>query len=129
MKRINLNELDTKLNQDEAKAVFDYVVVLMDALSDDELARLEERNPKVFLPFNNIKREDIINHLNELVSLAIYLRAEVDILLKESQKQPEIKYTSSERLSDEDKQLLIKILSKYIDDSGMYADENSDNFI
>ncbi len=129
MKRINLNELDTKLNQDEAKAVFDYVVVLMDALSDDELARLEERNPKVFLPFNNIKREDIINHLNELVSLATYLRAEVDILLKESQKQPEIKYTSSERLSDEDKQLLIKILSKYIDDSGMYADENSDNFI
>lgn len=129
MKRINLNELDTKLNQDEAKAVFDYVVVLMDALSDDELARLEERNPKVFLPFNNIKREDIINHLNELVSLATYLRAEVDILLKESQKQPEIKYTSSERLSDEDKQLLIKILSKYIDDSGMYADENSNNFI
>ena len=129
MKRINLNELDTKLNQDEAKAVFDYVVVLMDALSDDELARLEERNPKVFLPFNNIKREDIINHLNELVSLATYLRAEVDILLKESQKQPEIKYTSCERLSDEDKQLLIKILSKYIDDSGMYADENSNNFI
>ena len=129
MKRINLNELDTKLNQDEAKAVFDYVVVLMDALSDDELAILEERNPKVFLPFNNIKREDIINHLNELVSLATYLRAEVDILLKESQKQPEIKYTSSERLSDEDKQLLIKILSKYIDDSGMYADENSNNFI
>ena len=78
---------------------------------------------------NNIKREDIINHLNELVSLATYLRAEVDILLKESQKQPEIKYTSSERLSDEDKQLLIKILSKYIDDSGMYADENSNNFI
>ena len=129
MKRINLNELDAKLNQDEAKAVFDYIVVLMDALSDDELARLEERNPKVFLPFNNIKREDIINHLNELVSLATYLRAEVDILLKESQKQPEIKYTSSERLSDEDKQLLIKILSKYIDDSGMYADENSNNFI
>ena len=33
------------------------------------------------------------------------------------------------RLSDEDKQLLIKILSKYIDDSGMCADENSNNFI